>query len=73
MTLFPRISRGKFLKNLWCCVFQIDTHNPRCIDERFSFNWMKTLFQLYSILFLLSRHDVLQLETSAFELFTMAN
>ena len=32
----PRNKGGKFLKNLWFCVFQIGTHNPRGINVRFS-------------------------------------
>lgn len=59
----PRNKGGKFLNNLWFCVFQIGTHNPRGINEPFSFNKFILVFS--------SRKA--KARTSAFELFTMDN
>ena len=55
----PMHKGGKFLNNLWCCVFQIGTHNPRGINERFSFNRFILIFS--------SRRA--KARTSAFEFF----
>ena len=59
----PRNKGGKFLNNLWFCVFQIGTHNPSGINERFSFNEFILVFS--------SRNA--KARTSAFELFTVDN
>ena len=59
----PRNKGGKFLNNLWFCVFQIGTHNLRGINERFSFNKFILVFS--------SRKA--KARTSAFELFTVDN